>query len=188
MSSIVRILLCTAMLVVSAIAGVADVTYRYTGNYFDLFYGSPVYSTSDRITGYFTLTNPLPPSSDTRFSPISFSFTDGVQTITSSSPNLLLAYFFAQTDTMGNFTEWEAEVATWDTQNYATIWTYHYDPQIGGTEDLGWQYNIRWQSQAMGYNLDEPGSWTMTPEPSSLLCFGAGVVGVMPILRRKLNG
>src|ERR1700722_6983711 len=72
--------LCSAQLAVAS-----TYTYTYTGNDFTSGGVEPPYTVSDRITGSFTLSAPLGDSFSGLVTPISFSFTDGQQTITNSN-------------------------------------------------------------------------------------------------------
>src|SRR5947207_7645864 len=83
-------------------------TYVYTGNPFT-FAVSP-YTTSDRVTGTVELASPLPPNFDlATVSPLAFSFSDGVQTITSATVGEVGVFKF-HTDSTGSITEWEVSL------------------------------------------------------------------------------
>jgi hypothetical protein len=65
----------------------ADVVYTYTGNPFTSVLGS--YTTSDFVSVSFTLATPLGPNFAFAFiSPTDFTFSDGQQTFTQSTPML----------------------------------------------------------------------------------------------------
>jgi hypothetical protein len=87
-------------------------TYTYIGSPFTLF--PPGFSCPPdcRITGSFTVAQPLSANSVQLLIEVpSFSFTDGVTTITDSSPNSF-AEFFITTDANGAMVDWTGEVAT----------------------------------------------------------------------------
>ena len=95
------------MVVVSvafAVAGTnakANVVYTYQGDYFNIFYGS--YSGADSVSGSITLSSAL---GDNLFytdvTPISFTFSDGIQTVTSSETPWNVDGFEFSTDASGN--------------------------------------------------------------------------------------
>lgn len=71
-------LFAVAALFVSSLIARADAVYTYTGQHFTLVEGS--YTTSDSVTGLFTITNPLGDDlNNVSFTPLSFNFSDGVQ-------------------------------------------------------------------------------------------------------------
>jgi len=82
----------------------ADITYTYTGNDFTTATGA--YTTSDFVSGYFTLASALGDNlvlaSET---PATYSFSDGVQTISSLSPPTDVT-FEISTDASGNIDAW----------------------------------------------------------------------------------
>ena len=60
----------------------ADVIYTYPGNVFDPTTVAAPYNITDKVTGYLDLLVALPNSLDTNVTPVAFSFTDDVSTIT----------------------------------------------------------------------------------------------------------
>src|SRR5215472_7722168 len=79
-------------------------TYQYTGNPFAAA-ASP-YTTSDFVSGMLTLAGPLAPNMPLNVvTPLAFSFSDGVQTLTSNQPLGLYVFEFA-TGPTGSITEW----------------------------------------------------------------------------------
>ena len=83
-------------------------TYMYTGNHFTDVSGP--YTTSDFVTAMVTLASPLPPSAFTSVTPLAFSISDGVQTITNL--NALGAGFHFTTDAAAHITLWLAFAST----------------------------------------------------------------------------
>jgi hypothetical protein len=94
------------ILAVSVVAAEADTIYTYTGNPFTSVFGP--YTTSDRVTGFFDLATPLANNlPETVISPISFSFSDGVQTITNTTPGVVVGSFSVATDASGKPEFWD---------------------------------------------------------------------------------
>ena len=183
-------------LLIAAGAGpaLADVyTYTYTGQ--DYQYARGAYTTSERVTGSVTLASPLPANLSfisgnliypVAVSVLSFSFSDGLQTITDASPGLYTTIFEFATDAAGAPDEWQIVLE----QSAVSGSTVYYNGITAGyltagfTEDLG-------SYDALGggggpneaYNQDDPGTWTLpvsqTPEPGSLMLAATGAVGVM---------
>jgi hypothetical protein len=94
------------ILAVSVVAAEADTIYTYTGNPFTSVFGP--YTTSDFISGSFDLATPLANNlPETVISPLSFSFTDGVQTITNTTPGVVVGSFSVATDSSGKPEFWD---------------------------------------------------------------------------------
>jgi hypothetical protein len=86
----------------------ADTTYTYTGNPFTTAV-SP-YTTNDFISGSFDLATPLGSNVPlSTISPLSFSFSDGVQTLTNATPSILRT-FTIQTDATATLAHWIVEL------------------------------------------------------------------------------
>ena len=145
----------------------ADVTYAYTGNPFTSFSGP--YTASDRVTGTFTLADPLPanrPISD--INPISFSFSDGVNLMTNSFIPLGTPPFFnfisIGTGPTGAINAWDI-----DLQFSAAI-----DGRIhtSNAADLGHRVGTSPEGSGDGSNSGSPGTWTVVggvPDTGSTL-------------------
>jgi|SRR6516162_2203838 hypothetical protein len=107
------VLALTAVAVLSVVypASVqADTTYTYTGNPFTSVSGPP-HTMSDFVSGMLTLAGPLAPNFNGFVTPIAFSFSDGVQTITNLTPGLgqSLTFHF-QTGPIGVISDWNVDV------------------------------------------------------------------------------
>ena len=84
-------------------------TYRYTGNPFTDVSGP--YTTSDFVTAMVTLAGPLGANMPlTEVTPTAFTLSDGVQTISNTTPDLSTILQFA-TNARGEITVWDVEVA-----------------------------------------------------------------------------
>jgi hypothetical protein len=85
-------------------------TYQYTGNPFTVATGP--YTTSDFVTAMITLAGPLGANMPlTEVTPIAFTLSDGVQTITNNGPGFVFftSFLFA-TDASGAISMWSAVV------------------------------------------------------------------------------
>lgn len=99
----------------------ASVTYTYVGNPFTSASGA--YTTSMRVTGSFDTLIPLAPgleNRDVRASVLSYSFADGIQTLTDA--NSVLVSFRISTDSDGGITQWQI-----------TLWESPLTGSTGGT-------------------------------------------------------
>jgi hypothetical protein len=84
-------------------------TYQYTGNPFTDV--TAPYTTSDFVTATLTLAGPLAPNMPlTSVTPIAFTLSDGVQTITNLTPGLFNAAFSVETGGAGQIRFWIMEV------------------------------------------------------------------------------
>jgi len=142
----------------SSFAAQASVTYSYTGNTFSD--ANPPYTTSDKVTGFITLPTALAPNltSYTTVVPTAFSFSDGVDTITNTTPGAGSQFFF-KTDASGNITFWGATTYVGSTYSFS-ISTVN-APGVYGTYDLS-QHGGGTQA---GQSLNNPGTWTSAPVP-----------------------
>ena len=166
----------------------ADTVYSYTGNPFTtgvtqnsgltpLPFGP--FTANDSVSGSFTVPTPFGPFEPLHvITPTSFSFTDGVDTITNL--NSTLSSFQIRTAS-GHIMDWDifadSNNAFVDTSNI-----------MGTGGDEGQETDN--QGHFVGAeNLDDPGTWTVSttvPEPSSLLLFGAGAIGLAGAVRKRL--
>jgi len=159
----------------SLMAGVA--TYTYTGNDFELVFG--VYTTSDFVTGYFTVASVLPANlvmSPNNISPTAYSFTDGVQTFSSAAPPTNITFSIG-TDGSGNIDSWDVNLGSGPPLN-DTVSTESSSSDVGEMDNL----------DSFGETIGDPGGWTetsaSTPEPASLGLIGMGAVALGLVRRR----
>jgi hypothetical protein len=158
----------------------AAVTYTYQGNAFDGFSTPPgSYSTSNMITGSFTLAAPLAPNlpaSNIRSQVLSYSFSDGVNTfndINSVICGWSVMTFLVGTDANGDINTWGIDLCTPVSKvndpfnNVTTIsglLSVFADTGISSatcttvTNGLCTEVNIF--NATSGYNEDNPGTWT----------------------------
>jgi hypothetical protein len=96
--------LALGIALVSSPAAHADVIYTYTGNDFTRFTGP--YTGTDKVTATITLANPLGASlALTAVTPLAFTLSDGVQTLTDATPSLQDRFDFT-TDSSGTIKYW----------------------------------------------------------------------------------
>jgi PEP-CTERM motif len=159
-------------------------TYTYTGNLFEAATG-PYNTTSDAVDGSFTLSSPLGDDlSDAPFTPSSYSFTDGVQTFSSTSSPATEETFDVFTSATGAITAWTVSLAGPADANSVSTFT---------SEDVGM---LDEGFDGEGFNLGDAGTWAETvssggggspvPEPGNVALIGLGLVGI-GLVRRKLQ-
>ena len=172
--------LLMSALALSASAADALTTMHYSGRYFDSFdtYISNPYTVLNRLTGTVVLATPIAPNSFFYGSPLSFSFSDGVQTLTNLTG--FANGFSFETDSNGDIDKW-----TFDIERLAGPGYIYSSRTSNGSSDRG-----NFESEA-GYTNTVDRGWTITttadvPEPASwaLLIAGFGLTGAAMRRRR----
>jgi hypothetical protein len=168
-----------AVFALTATAANALTTMHYSGRTFDSFstYLSNPYTVLDRITGTVVLTAPIAPNSFFYGSPLSFSFSDGVQTLTNLTS--FANGFSFETDGNGDVVKWG-----FDIERLAGPGYIYSSRTSNGSVDHG-----NFESES-GYTYNVDPNWTITatadvPEPASwaLLVAGFGLTGA--VMRRR---
>jgi hypothetical protein len=172
----------------------ADTTYVYTGNPFNEFFGADSCSMGVgecALSGSFTVAAPL--AANMAFgsvTPVSFSFTDGVNTITSAD-TLTLDILEVATNSSGQIVEWYFHFNVNAPGDSTLELTSDTDPPLATQGDLtGVESNVSpYPFSAIADLFGSPGSWsvagaTTVPEPCSLALLGIAVTGIVR-LRRK---
>jgi len=178
----------TFVLTVPLVAG--PVVYTYTGNDFTTLIGSPPLTTSDFISGSFTLASPLAANlvdANEMAAALSFTITDQVNTLSLGGPGPL-ALLNIWTDSAGNITQWEfdADVCAATTSvPCLSIGTIN-DPAVE-VADFSALYSVGATSQiwdAVGAN---PGTWAeaSTPEPSTAVMVFLGWTILLLTMKRR---
>ena len=183
--------------ITSTTQSLASTIYEYTGNNYTT-YPSP-YTDQMSVTATIELAQPLGANLNfVNVSPISFSFYDGVNTLTDQSNNFFTIFRFT-TDGSGNILEWNASIGTdFATQTAGetrfTIGTVN-TPSLGQTYDQGYIETCTntgncgsGLQQAVAFTTNSPGNWQITtgPLPAAFWLFGSGLLGLIGISRRKI--
>ena len=184
---------CACLLSITVAPAFASFIYNYTGNPYTSA-ASP-YDTSMSVTGTLELAAALAPNlSLSAVTPLSFSFSDGVNTTTETTATLTSSQFEFATDSTGNITGWNISMFThnssatpgqlWSSSlstanNVSTVddtavtVTCSYGTPCGGT------------TNANASVTGQPGSWGVVPIPGAVWLFGSGLLGLVGMSRRK---
>jgi hypothetical protein len=161
----------------------ADTIYTYTGNVF--VSASSPYTITDSVSGWIDLSAPLGNSvGPLTITPVSFSFSDGVQTITNNNAASVGFDAFV-TNAFG-------VIVNWDIGLSGVVGTITSINGLGGDLifDRGTQGSVG--SILRGLNGDSPGTWSVstTPIPAALPLFasGLGAMGLLGWWRKRKNG
>ncbi|MGD0420377.1 MAG: VPLPA-CTERM sorting domain-containing protein [Xanthobacteraceae bacterium] len=154
----------------------ADTIYTYMGNDFTSISGS--YTSTEMVTGTIDLATALGDNFGLGpISPVSYSFSDGQQTLTNT--NSYISNNLFETDSAGTIDQW-----LWGVFNpllyTSQIDTYNTSGLI--VEDAVFT------PTSLAFNLGNPGTWTTsvatTPLPAALPLFASGL-GVIVVLGRQ---
>jgi hypothetical protein len=203
-STIARYLLRTLVICSLFVIGVArstsaDTVYTYTGKTFNTFSNNYACAGSCNVSGSFTVATAFGANlNDFTFTPLSFSFTDGHQTLTQADvtyPAVPFEHF--STDASGAVTTWRIDLSNSPISGYI-LSTEKCDVAAGSGGPIScgtpfWDLAgpiTDYTFTSEGYIDSQPGTWSSTtspvPEPSSLLLLGTGLAGVFGAIRRKL--
>ena len=177
----------------------ATAIYTYVGNNFDSFVGpffdgdgpSAVYGTDDQITGTVQFSTALGALFDDIADPLSFSFFDGVNVI--STTNATSRYFYFKTDASANIISWAFNVKDVllvpnghyreMTVNAVLSFDYASDTLCASNAPVGSCFpepddRTDWYTQRA--QVDSVGSWAVSqvPEPTTLALMGLGLAGI----------
>jgi hypothetical protein len=203
MRRILRLTLLSMLVTVPPCA--ADVIYTYIGADFSggpggcpsgsCYAGAP-YARSSYITGSFTMSSPIriDPSvtmgADFTASVLSYSFSDGVQTLTSanSKPHIFIGYFSGDVPSASPV-GWDLSFTGLSGNSIVTNYLYGQGTDRGALDSCSAPtsacgYVARGFSWSTGVN--RPAVWTATvPEPPTLLLVGFGLAAVAVVGWRR---
>jgi hypothetical protein len=185
MARTVRTLLfCALVMIGLAQSAKADTIYTYTGNPFNKF-SAPQFACPPicNISGSFTLANGLgpdfgsPPFGFDTITPLSYDFTDGVNSFTESNSTIL--FFSIGTDINGIPDAWNIAFQESPSSPLLIIRTSFY-PSFA--EDATF---IGQGAPSAAEIANSPGSWTVksVPEPPAFLMFETGLLGLAAMVR-----
>jgi hypothetical protein len=149
--------LLTFMTLVSFSPASADTIYTYKGNDFTIAFGA--FKTTDQVTGTIDLASALGDNLGlTQISPMSFSFSDGLQTITNTNSRPGGTLFYVETNSLGNIVQWDIAVASnfgnqIESCNATTFCTPAFDTPMPTVSDQSETFLIL---QASGQSRDLP--------------------------------
>jgi hypothetical protein len=155
----------------------ADAIYTYTGSDFGPTSGP--YTTTDMVTGTIDLATALGDNLGlSSILPDSFSFSDGVQTITSSD-SLSKESFNVATDANGYIVAWSIILETDVSDGISS----NFNPGFVVPGDIAY---LNGGSDGAAVTLT-PGSWTPLPAALPLFATGLGAMGLLGWRRKRKN-
>jgi hypothetical protein len=170
----------------------ADVIYTYTGN--DLTDVQAPYTTADKVTATITLASPLGPGlslADVTPNLVALTMSDGVQTLDLANPGPgvpSIGAFFS-TDAAGNITEWSVCVCTSNQVNPTTnvgVGISTSSRSNGNSDDGGSILGPPPNYVFGGDVFNNPGVWTLVPEPDTMALLAMGLVAMAGLTRRRV--
>ena len=168
----------------------SNVTYTYTGNPFTSWGSGYQCPPVCDVVGSFTVALPLAPNLPelTDAMPISMTLTSGGVTLTLGINCCVPAetQVAVSTDAFGNIVYFS--FVMYGDPNTARILAQYVSLTGGTFDDIRYLDAFGNRGPIAGINYDDPGTWSVTPEPGTLSCCSApDCSGPFGALRRKIN-
>jgi hypothetical protein len=181
LSKLKMVMLVVGLLMVIENNAKASVVYTYTGYDFSntppsQYHG--VYGDVDSVTGTMELSNALPANAnDLYVIPVSFSFSDGIQKITSATPLNPLN----DTDSFQFYTNASGAITAWQVLVYSSTYGAWVGTGCGNAFNCADGGRLDGNNGAVSYNM--PGIWqattvSSTPLPAALPLFASALGGI----------
>jgi hypothetical protein len=98
---------CAFLVFVHSSVNAEPYVYAYTGNNFDTFLNTLIFDSSMSISGHFEIASPLDPNLNmASINPVSYSFTNGVVTLTETTSTISSSGLLVSTDATGAIIDW----------------------------------------------------------------------------------
>lgn len=172
------------LIAMSFMAGsaLATTTYYYTGNPFNDFRNGGACPPTCSVTGSFTVATPLAPDLPlTLITPISFRLSAGLMTLVDGDPaNTSLE---VSTDDSGAISTWSWVVLGPEASISARILTENQPGLAADSVHFG--NTPPFAGPLAAEVLNDPGTWSDTPEPRYPISVGVGVLLILGEIRRR---
>jgi hypothetical protein len=188
----IRVLALPAAFIL-AVPLMASTIYTYTGN--DFTTANAPLTTSDSVTGSFTVASPLADNlngENIEPSATSFSFSDGAgDTITNTTPGIGVCscspYIDIFTDGSGNIINWDVSLTVGELGAFSIYTQDYYAGIFSGTviRDLVFTDEVTYGSNSADAGFWSASTTSAAPEPESLGLLGAGLVALTGAIRWK---
>jgi hypothetical protein len=162
----------------------ADAIYTYAGHNFTLVSGA--YTTADKVAATLTLTSPLGSGlSNQNELPkvVALQMSDGEQTLNASFASADVVF---STDPAGNISQWDVDLGYTNSlgpiipRSIETLGNVAH----GGGTDSGQIFFLGIPVE--GSILNDPGVWTLVPEPGTVTLLAVGLAAMAGSQRRKI--